>query len=134
MLVERGGAAGRRGFPPNCTGAATSLKGVPPAVSQSCMYPLATLCGSTAHSRVSCTTHHWPVKSARRSLHSPTVRSAKASSSSSCASMLCSSSAAWSAKRGSVPSSTRPTAWQSSAQYRLAWRQQKERARSSLVS
>ncbi len=94
MLVELGRASGGRRLPPNCTGAATILKGTPAAVSQSCMYPLAMLCGSTAHSSVSCTTHHWPVKSASRSRHSATVRSAKAAPRASWASVLCSSSAA----------------------------------------
>ncbi len=102
MLVVLGCAVDGRGLPPNCTGEATSLKGTPSAVSQSCMYPLAMLCGSTAHSSVSCTTHHCPVKSARRSRHSATVCSAKADSRSFCPSRLFSIRPAWSAKRGSV--------------------------------
>ena len=82
---------------------------------------------------MSCTTHHWPVKLASRSRHSATVRSAKAASSSSWASVLCSSSAAWSANLGRSQLGPPDGLTELDGQYRLACRQQKERECSSFV-
>jgi hypothetical protein len=61
------------------------------------------------------------------------VCSANAPSINACASSVFSIKASWPSKRVSAPASGRPTSVHSSAQYRLACRQQSESWRSSLV-
>ena len=108
------------------------LEGNAVAVWHSCMYPLAMLCGSTAASSVSCTTHHWPVKSASRSRHSASVAVGERRLGQGSGSVLLPAArhGRRTGHRWPAPDADRLAEL---GQYRLACRQQKDSERSSLV-